>query len=672
MNPPFKLPPVSKKLETWEAFEKKVTDLFKYGSSCPDAKKTKKGGFEIDCLASNDNAIYVVECKTRDELSKTNQKLKDYILMFAGKKVSISNALRVDEKKKDLVFILCFDEFEPTDTHRNLAKDNGIYLWDKVFIKNLENLYTAIGPRTGQYINYALDIEEMMIDDDDHDALMIPALASETMIGGTRKQIYNLFLSAEHLLDLGYVYHITNGDPDAYQRMLKASRLKGIGDFIDEDNSFNSSVVVVFDQQVRFRALNDQEKFQYTTGFLYIPKSKSSVRIIDGQHRIYAYQWADPQHLDDKIPVLGLQTLPAPDQAKIFLDINNHQSPVKKDDLNLIMARTDPYGTGFLPNIVLAANRKGMLKNKINTPDTVSASADIGFANAVRGIADRKLFSAHNPLIHGRIEPVNEEVIENAAEVLSHFYQSVTEVARKTDPRWISGFILTNTGFNILLYLLYEIGRYHDHYTKNWLSHEIELGLVDYFNDNLTRMEDIRQMSNEGGRRENARVLIYEINKHDSSFGAKFVKDFIPRKNRSVKTKGEYLEQASSLENKLKILVEDRLKKIGSWWVRCVPDATRARIDSEFSRDRQSYIEDSSPSRREDYLNFADMLIIIEKNWTSFADSLGVKSSALHSIEVIRQIRDKLARGKEVSDLSDDEKEHFDKSIAQLERRMTD
>lgn len=670
MNPPFKLPPVSKRLEAWEVFEKKVTNLFKYGAGCPDAKKVKVGGFEVDCLASNENAIYVVECKTRDELSKTNQKLKDYLITFAGKKVSIGNALRTNEKQKDLVFILCFDEFEPTDVHKSLAKDNGIYLWDKVFIKNIENLYTAIGPRARQYMNYALGVEETIVDGNDHESLMIPALASETMIGGTRKQIYNLFLSAEHLLDLGYVYHITNGDPDAYQRMLKASRLKGIGEFIDEDNSFNSSVVVVFDQQVRFRPLNDQDKFQYTTGFLYIPKTKSSVRIIDGQHRIYAYQWADPQHLEDKIPVLGLQTLPAPDQAKIFLDINNHQSPVKKDDLNLIMARTDPGGTGFLPNIVLAANGKGTLKNKIRTPDTVSVHGSIGLANAVRGIADRKLFSPHNPLIHGRIEPVNRNVIEEAAEVLSHFYQTVVDVARKVDPRWIDGFIFTNTGFNILLFLLHEIGKYHDHYTKNWLSNEIELGLLDYFNDNLPRMEDIKQMTNEGGRRENARALIYEINKHDASFGAKFVKDFVPRKNRSVKTKGEYLEQASTIENRLKNLVEKRLKKISTWWVRCVPDATRERIDAEFNHDRQSYIEDSSPSRREDYLNFADMLVIIEKNWASFAPILGVKSSALHSIETVRQIRDKLARGKEIADLSDDEKEHFDRSIAQLERRM--
>ena len=671
MNPPFKLPVANKRLKPWEAFEVRVTNLFQYGALCTDAEKVKVGGFEVDCLASNEEAIYVVECKTRDFLSKTNQKLKDYILTFAGKKVSIGNALRANNKQKDLVFILCFDEFEPTDVHRKLAKENGIYLWDAAFIKNFENLYKAIGPRTKQYINYALEIDEMIADDDSHESLMIPAVVAETMISGTRKNIYNLFLSAEHLLDLGYVYHITNGDPESYQRMLKANRLKGIGEFIDENNTFNSSVVVIFDHQVKFKPLNDQDKFQYTTGFLYIPKNKSSVRIIDGQHRIYAYQWADPQHLEDKIPVLGLQTLPAREQAKIFLDINNHQSPVQKDDLNLIMARTDPWGTGFLPNVILSANKKGFLKGRISVPDVLSSNADIGFANAVRGMADRKLFSFQNPLIHGRIEPVTPDVIDASADVLSHFYQVVTDVAQKVNRTWASEFVFSNTGFNVLLYLLYEIGKYHDHYTRSWLSNEIELGLTDYFRDNLSRIEDIRQMSNEGGRRENAKALIYEINKHDPSFGAKFVKDFIPRRNRSVKTKGEYLEQASTIENQLKRLVETQLKSLGNWWLRCVPEAGRARIEAEVNLDKQSYIEGASPSRKEDYLSFTDMLVIIERNWSYFSSVLGVKSSALHSIETIRQIRDKLARGKEVLDLSNDEKEYFEKSVLQLEKRLS-
>jgi Holliday junction resolvase-like predicted endonuclease len=101
MDAPFKLPTVKKSLESWEAFEQKITNIFKYGALCEDAQKIKVGGFEIDCLARNENVIYVIECKSRAELSKTNQKIKDYIVTFAGKKRSISNHLRQEDKQRD-------------------------------------------------------------------------------------------------------------------------------------------------------------------------------------------------------------------------------------------------------------------------------------------------------------------------------------------------------------------------------------------------------------------------------------------------------------------------------------------------------------------------------------------------------------------------------------------
>ena len=121
----------------------------------------------------------------------------------------------------------------------------------------------------------------------------------------------------------------------------------------------------------------------------------------------------------------------------------------------------------------------------------------------------------------------------------------------------------------------------------------------------------------------------------------------------------------------LKRLIEAQLKSVGNWWLRCVPESSRIRIEAEINLDKQSYIEGASPNRKEDYLSFTDMLVIIERNWSYFSSVLGVKSSALHSIEAIRQIRDKLARGKEVLDLSNDEKEYFEKSILQLEKRLS-
>ena len=176
----FRLPSISRKYQPWEAFEVKIANIFRYALGCTEAEKTRlaaAANFEVDCLAKNEDTIYVVECKTKDELSKTSQKLKEYIVTFAGKKVSISNALRFEDKTRDLVFILCTDGFEVSEDLKELASDNHIFLWDTLFIRNVENLYNAIGPRVRQYVNYGLEIEESIDDGKPYATLKIPALS---------------------------------------------------------------------------------------------------------------------------------------------------------------------------------------------------------------------------------------------------------------------------------------------------------------------------------------------------------------------------------------------------------------------------------------------------------------------------------------------------------------
>jgi DGQHR domain-containing protein len=669
----FKLPSVSKKYLPWEAFEVKIANIFRYAMGCTEAEKTRlaaAANFEIDCLAKNDDTIYVVECKTKDELSKTSQKLKEYIITFAGKKVSIGNALRFEDKTRELVFILCTDGFVVTDDLKKLAADNHIYLWDTLFIKNIENLYNAIGPRVKQYINYSLGIQEFIEDGKPHATLKIPTLSYESVIGGSRRRMFNLFMSAEHLLDLGYVYHITSGDPDAYQRIIKASRLRGIADFINDDNTFNSSIVIIFDDDVKFTGLGDQGGHEYKTGFIYPSKRKCSVKIIDGQHRLYAYEWADDSHKKDKIPVIALEGLSASEQAKIFLDINDHQKPVKKDELNIIMARIDPYGTGFLPNVVLSLGIKGTFKDKIKTPLSTKSNEPIIFANAVKGLSDRKLFSTQNPLLHSELKKPDQNVVEDCAALLSGYYSEVIEVAANVDSKWVNEFIYTNNGFNILLHLLEEIGKYYGKYRK--LSDPVQRGLFDFFSDNLTRIDEIRGMSSEGGRRDNAKSLIYEINKYDKAFGAKLVKDFTPREKREVKTKGEYLEQISDIENALKTLIKTTLdKKAGSnWWIVCVPESIRDRVDVYMRNETLSYLDVKDSGTREDYLTYTDIALIIDRNWKHFDTLLRPKYGALNAIETLKHVRDKLSHGKSVEDLSDDEIKSFIKAHKKLNDRL--
>lgn len=63
---------------------------------------------------------------------------------------------------------------------------------------------------------------------------------------------------------------------------------------------------------------------------LIIPTSEQLARVIDGQHRLFAFAEADPARLDDQLLCAVFMDLPPPMQATIFATINSNQKPVDK------------------------------------------------------------------------------------------------------------------------------------------------------------------------------------------------------------------------------------------------------------------------------------------------------------------------------------------------------
>ncbi|MFK4792205.1 DGQHR domain-containing protein [Sphingobium sp. ZW T5_29] len=63
---------------------------------------------------------------------------------------------------------------------------------------------------------------------------------------------------------------------------------------------------------------------------LVIPTGEQLARVIDGQHRLFAFAEADPARLDDQLLCAVFMDLPPPMQATIFATINSNQKPVDK------------------------------------------------------------------------------------------------------------------------------------------------------------------------------------------------------------------------------------------------------------------------------------------------------------------------------------------------------
>lgn len=676
MKPPFTVPIPPSKLVDWEYFEKRVQILFGHLMESEFAVKQAIGGFEVDCYARDDLSNYIIECKTQQEIDQSNNsKLRDYIIKFSGKKTCISNAINALHPggfKRDTVFIICTKGIEVTTDNKKLAEDNHIYMWNENYISNLETLYKAIGPRIRQYARYELNIDQAIEYDDDGKYLKIPALYYDSRVSGRRQKQYNLFMSARHLLDLGYVLRIANGDPESYQRIIQASRLKDIAKYIDDKNTFNSSVVIALNNDSFFQPSGGtQENYEYKTGFLKIPKKNASLKIIDGQHRIYSYLWANPERLDDKLPVLAMSNLSAADQARIYIEINDHQKPVKKDDLNFLMSKIDPFETGFLPNIVITLSKNGILKNRINIPNQKITGAKLNLANIVKGLGDRKIFTDDLPMLSDRNElrNITSETILKCSEIINDFLEKVVAIGDGVSERWSKEYIFTNNGLSIFIYLLSQIAQSNDgKYSSRWLSSEIEQGLKNFFENNKDNIDQLRSSSSEGGRRYNATSMIYEINLLDKSFGAKFVKDYTPSGNKAGLNKGDYLVMTSDIENGLKKLLVSKLsEKTQNWWIQCIPPRTVERVKVEMSKNEMSFL-DTNSSSKESFLTYGDILVIIENNWNLFQPILRNRHQALSAINVLKDIRNKLSHGAEVEELTEEEKSYFNSAIKNINK----
>lgn len=208
-----------------------------------------------------------------------------------------------------------------------------------------------------------------------------------------KADIYLLSFRVKELLEIGRVsryegipFALESGEKAQYQRFLVKSKLDNISKkFIKNEKrkSFPNTVTLVLSRDCRI----DQQN----ADVLLIPNRYSSIDIIDGQHRIYAY--SDPEIeqavLEETEVLASAIKFQTDDQAqirrlaaKIFCEINSNQAKVKNSLLYLIkydvLGDKDAIalagktilecnkGTGALGNIFLINSL--IKKNKLNLP----------------------------------------------------------------------------------------------------------------------------------------------------------------------------------------------------------------------------------------------------------------------------------------------------------------
>lgn len=124
------------------------------------------------------------------------------------------------------------------------------------------------------------------------------------------------------------------------QRPLAEPRLREIGRFIDSESaSFPNSIILAANYRRDDGLIEEEEGSKWSvssdqkglTGTLTIPTSSKLAPIIDGQHRLFGFNYlAKQERLDMPLLCAIFLDLPKPYQAFLFATINANQRPVNK------------------------------------------------------------------------------------------------------------------------------------------------------------------------------------------------------------------------------------------------------------------------------------------------------------------------------------------------------
>lgn len=284
---------------------------------------------QIDVFAADDESIIVIECKSSEKIEK-KVTFKTDIEAIGGKKQGLIAAAKKLFPKKNLKvqFIFATKNYALSKQDKDRMKDFGIIHFDEDSIRYYEELFEHLGMAARYQLLGNLfegkKIPEMHA--------VVPAIEG---IMGSHKY-YSFSIEPEKLLKMGFVLHHDNAYKDempAYQRIIKAKRLKAVREFIENGGYFPNSIII---------SINTKDKLQFDIsslqdsasiskiGLLHLPQEYKSVYIIDGQHRLYGYsdsKWRNK----NTVPVVAFINLDKEEQIQLFMDINENQKAVPKN-----------------------------------------------------------------------------------------------------------------------------------------------------------------------------------------------------------------------------------------------------------------------------------------------------------------------------------------------------
>lgn len=611
---------------------------------------------QIDVLARDDDNIFIIDCMSSQEEGIINAKNK--LEELVGKQEDIEKAIHSEWGSRcgrinTVVVISSMDKREQDEEYVKSKRDKNILLWSNRDIRYIENLIQQIG-YSAKYQLYSIIFAGRK-----KKSLKKDYLTLRSKIGN--RIFYSFLISAKELLKYAYIHHrkLTSMErvSKAYQRMLRASRLKQISKFIDfEGGYFPNSIIVNFKKPLKW---NKKEAMDdVAVGLVTLPEYYGCAWIIDGQHRLYGVAFANK---DIVIPVLAFEGMEEIEQANLFVDINKEQ---KKVGANLLW---DLYSDIYLNSL---DEKQKFLYQIAETSKKMGASGPLQDYIDIPSIPkDRPIklslttvcstIQKYSPWDHLKHPTDETKTPENVARTLNSYFRVLKALWPEDWAKGNQGVLLTNNGFGVFMmvfqdiinHLIYKqkgdllqankIKEFEEFLEKTYLK-----PVIDFLKTSPETQQDIRSQPGRGPQSYNAAIIDLKI--QDS------IPDFSPTRVggplQTFPSKISLIEEKARLaEPYLRNFVLKRLKRYhGSdkWWKKGIPGSPKGRADIKWQIEinRKPYLksEKNQNERKFEFFGLGELeeIIVYGQNWEHIFEPLFMKKVHLkrriNDINVLR------------------------------------
>ena len=376
-------------------------------------------------------------------------------------------------------------------TGKELAQEDLDYAHSKnacVWTETQLRYYMAVADAIGKYAKFEIIHALGLSTDEQKETYKVLALRLRQPAVAPNTELFLFTMNAELLLRMCVLFRRAQGNANAYQRMLRKTRLPKVRDFVCSAGAIlPTNIIVHLSNKVTVTELKDREYKDQAGNIITLtkekdcdlvvldmPKEYASFELIDGQHRLYGFVDADDATKKTfNLVVLGVKGLTLVKRQETFVAINDNSRRMDPNLVSYLKYTDDDFlcqqdNALMAIRIVVELNKDTPFKNSIRLLDVGDEVITLkGFSGYdLKGLlGERGLLRKYYP---------NNKPAEHV-QALRIYFSTIRSLFKKEwkDPH--TYIVATNRGVSAFLKLLRSILRAE----KDQLSHDVVLKYLE-------------------------------------------------------------------------------------------------------------------------------------------------------------------------------------------------